>query len=352
MNITKNETKPVRFGALPDGAEVTLFTLTNANGLVCKILDYGGTITELTVPDRNGKFADVVLGHEQLKQYLDGTAYFGALVGRVANRIADGRFTLDGRAFQLAANEGPNQLHGGKRGFDRVVWHAEPFHTNGNASLRLAYTSPDGEEGYPGTLKVVAIYTLNDQNELRLDLEATTDKPTPVNLTNHTYWNLAGTGDILGHILILAADHYTPADKRLIPTGDIKPVKGTPMDFTAPAVVGSRFEQLKSDPPGYDNNYVLNTGGGRLALAARVHEPVSGRVLELLSDQPGLQFYTGNFLKSPLKGKYGVVYGRHSGLCFEPQYFPDYVNHPAFPQSILRPGQTYRQTMVCRFSAE
>jgi len=352
MNIAKNEIKSVRFGALPDGAEATLFTLANANGLVCKISDYGGIITELHVPDRNGKPADVVLGYEQLQPYLEGTAYFGALIGRVANRVARGRFTLDGQAFQLAANEGPNQLHGGKRGFDRVIWRAEPFYANGSASLRLTYTSPDGDEGYPGALKVVASYTLNDENELRLEIEATSDKPTPVNLTSHSYWNLAGIGDILGHILTIAADHYTPVDKLLIPTGEIKPVKGTPMDFTMPSGVGSRFEQLKNDPPGYDNNFVLKGGGGRLVLAARVHEPVSGRVLELLSDQPGLQFYTGNFLKGPISGKHGTVYGRHSGLCLEPQYFPDFVNHPNFPQSILRPGQTYRQTMVCRFSAE
>jgi len=352
MNITKNELKSVRFGALPGGAEATLFTLANASGVVCKILDYGGVITELHVPDRNGKLADVVLGYEQLQQYLEGSAHFGALIGRVANRIARGRFTLDGQTFQLATNDGPNQLHGGKRGFDRVIWHAEPFYANGSASLRLAYTSPDGEEGYPGTLKVVATYTLNDENELRLDIEATSDRPTPVNLTNHSYWNLAGTDDILGHILTVAADHYTPVDKLLIPTGEIKPVKGTPMDFTTPSGVGSRFEQLKNDPSGYDNNFVLKSGGGHLALAARVHEPVSGRVLELLSDQPGMQFYTGNFLKGPIKGKHGAVYGRHSGLCLEPQYFPDFINHPNFPQSILRPGQTYRQTMVCRFSAE
>jgi len=352
MNITKNEIKRGRFGTLPDGAEATLFTLANANGIVCKILDYGGIITELHVPDRHGKPVDVVLGYDQLQPYVEGTAHFGALIGRVANRIAGGRFTLDGRLFQLATNDGPNQLHGGVRGFDRVVWRAEPFFANGSASLRLTHTSPDGDEGYPGTLNVVAIYTLNDENELRLDIEATSDRPTPVNLTNHSYWNLAGTGDILGHVLTLAADRYTPVDKLLIPTGEIQPVKGTPMDFTVPAAVGSRFGQLKSDPPGYDNNFALNGGGGRLALAARVHEPVSGRVLEVLSDQPGLQFYTGNFLKGPIKGKHGVVYGRHSGLCLEPQYFPDYLNHPDFPQSILRPGQTYRQAMVCRFSAE
>ena len=352
MNNTKNEIKRVSFGTLPDGAETTIFTLANANGLVCKILDYGGIITELHVPDRTGKFADVVLGHDHLKPYLEGTAYFGALIGRFANRIASGRFKLDGQAFQLATNDGPNHLHGGKRGFDRVIWRAEPFHSNGSASLRLACSSPDGDEGYPGTLKVVAIYTLNDENELRLDIEATSDKPTPVNLTNHSYWNLAGTGDILGHVLTLAADNYTPVDKLLIPTGEIKPVKGTPMDFTSPSEVGSRFEQLKSDPVGYDHNFVLDSGGGRVAFAARVYEPAGGRVLELLSDQPGLQFYTGNFLKGPIKGKHGMVYGQHGGLCLEPQYFPDFVNQPNFSQSILRPGQTYRQSMVCRFSTE
>ena len=349
MNTAHKDIQKSHFGTTR-GVEISLYTLTNANGVICKIANYGGTITELHVPDRNGRLADVVLGYDDLKGYETGKCYFGALIGRVANRIAGSRFTLDGQSYQLPANEGPNHLHGGIPGFDKVAWNAEPVVTESGAALRLTYTSPDGDQGYPGTLKVSAVYTLTDANELRLDFEATTDKPTPVNLTNHTYWNLAGAGKILDHILTLAADRFTPTDAKLIPTGEIKSVKGTPMDFTSPHSIGSRLDQLPNNPPGYDDNFALNSGGGKLAFAARAHEPASGRVLEVWSDQPAVQLYTGNYL-SGFKGKRGAIYERYGGFCLEPQYFPDFVHHPQFAQSILRPGETYRQSMVCRFSA-
>ncbi|MDB6123288.1 MAG: mro [Pedosphaera sp.] len=338
------------FGKLPDGKEVDLYTLTNTNGLVCKIITYGAIITELHVPDRNGKLTDVILGYDTLPQLLQGGVR-GAIVGRVANRIAKGRFTLDGHTYTLAVNNGPNHLHGGNKGFDKVVWHAEPRTRRDGVSLRLTYVSPDGEEGYPGRLKVALAYTLTDKNELQMDYEAVTDKPTPVNLSNHTYWNLAGEGVVLDHLLTLAADHYTPTDNTLIPTGEIKPVKDTPFDFTSPVPVGSRFSQL-GKPPGYDNNFVLNSGGGKLAFAARVLEPKSGRVMEVWTDQPGVQLYTANHLNGSPKGKNGVAYQPYSGLCLETQDFPDAVNHTNFPSTILRPGQTYRKSTVCRFSAQ
>ncbi len=337
---------------MPDGKQVELYTLTNKSGVICKIMTYGGIITEFHVPDHGGKTVDIVLGYEALSRYLERSPYFGAIVGRVANRIAKGHFTLDGHTYTLAINNGPNSLHGGIRGFDKVVWQAEPITRDDGVSLRLTYTSPDGEEGYPGTLKATVTYTLTEKNEIRIDYEATTDKPTPVNLTNHTYWNLAGEGDILDHVATIAADHYTPVDNTLIPTGEIKPVKGTPMDFTSPTVIGSRFDQLNSKPPGYDHNFVLNSGGKEFAFAARVRDPKSGRVLEVWTDQPGVQFYTGNFMDGSLKGKHGESYGRHAAFCLETQQFPDFVNHANFPQSILKPGQTYHQSTVYRFSSQ
>ncbi|MGA2867174.1 MAG: aldose epimerase family protein [Verrucomicrobiota bacterium] len=338
------------FGKLPDGTAVELYTLKNANGLVAKITNYGTIITELHVPGRNGKLGDIVLGFDNLPQYLKGHPYFGCTVGRVANRIAKGRFTLDGKVYTLALNNRPNHLHGGLKGFDKVLWQAQP--QPGAGAVKFAYTSPAGQEGYPGTLAVTVTMSLTDANELRIDYTATTDHPTPVNLTNHSYFNLAGQGDVLAHELMLAADHYTPANAELIPTGQIKPVKGTPMDFTRPQPIGARFSQLSGYPVGYDNNFVLNGGGKTLALAARLYEPKSGRVMELSTTAPGLQLYTANFLDGSLTGKYGIVYRRHSALCLETQHFPNSVNQVKFPSIILRPGQTYRHTTVHKFAVQ
>lgn len=337
------------YGKLADGTEIELYTMTNAKGMVCKVITYGAIITELHVPDRQGRLGDVVLGFDRLEKYLAGHPYFGAAIGRVANRIAKGRFTLDGREYILAQNNGPNHLHGGLKGFDKVVWKAEIVPAKDGVAVKFTYLSPDGEEGYPGNLTVTMIYTLTDKNELRIDYTATTDKATIVNLTNHSYFNLAGEGDILGHIVTLKADRFTPVDDTLIPTGEIKKVKGTPMDFTKPMPIGSRIDQLTNDPRGYDHNYVLNSGGKKLALAARVEEPKTGRVMEILTTEPGLQFYTGNFLDGTLTGKYGIVYKKHYGFCMECDHFPDSINHPKFPSIVLRPGQIYKQTTIHRF---
>lgn len=335
------------FGKLADGTPVSLFTLTNGGGLVAKITNYGAIITELHVPDRAGNLGDIVWGFDNIGQYLKAHPYFGATVGRVANRIAKGKFTLEGKTYRLAVNNGPNHLHGGLKGFDKVVWKAE---SQGAASVKFTYTSPDGEEGYPGTVGVIVLMTLTEKNELTLEYTATTDQPTPVNLTNHSYFNLAGSGDILSHELMMAADHFTPKDENSIPTGEIKAVKGTPMDFTKPHAIGSRFAQLAEKPVGYDHNYVLNGGGKSLSLTARVFEPRTGRVLEVSTTEPGVQLYTSNYLDGSLTGKGGVVYRQHSAFCLETQHFPDSVNHPNFPSTILRPGQTYRQTTVHKFS--
>src|ERR1051325_1809552 len=358
----KETVKQSRFGSMPDGQPVALYTLTNANGLVAKVADYGTIVTELHVPDRMGQLSDIVLGFDNLAQYLKGHPYFGATVGRVASRIRNATFTLEGQTYQLATTNGPNHLHGGRKGCDKVVWRAEP---QSDAAVRFNYTSADGEEGYPGKLDVTVTMTLSDANELSIDYSATTDKPTPVNLTNHSYFNLAGTGDVLSHELMLAADYYTPTDASLIPTGEICPVKGTPLDFTTPRRIGSRFAELKAEPIGNDNNFVINRPDAAagaaaippsgsalrsLALAARVYEPQSGRVMEVLTTEPAVQLYTSNFLNGSLTGKGGVVYRQHSALCLETQHFPDSVNHPNFPSIILRPGQTYRQTTVHRFS--
>ncbi len=337
------------FGQLADGTAVDLYTLTNAHGLVAKVSTYGTILTELHVPDRQGKLGDVVLGFDNLAQYLKGHPYFGATVGRVANRIAKGTFSLDGKTYKLAINNGPNALHGGLKGFDKKVWKSEP---KSGAAVTFTYVSVDGEEGYPGTLKVTVTMALTDADELSIEYTATADQATPINLTNHSYFNLAGAGDVLGHELMLAADAYTPVDAALIPTGEITPVSGTPLDFTSPASIGARFSQLQTNPVGYDNNFVLRSGGKALTLAARVREPGTGRVLEVSTTEPGIQLYTANFLDSSLKGKGGVVYGRHSAFCLEAQHFPDSVNQPNFPSVILRPGQTYRQTTLHRFTVQ
>jgi aldose 1-epimerase len=350
----KASVRKMDFGKTPDGTPVELYVLTNANGLKAKVMTYGATLTELDVPDRDGQLGDVVLGFDDLEGYLKGHPFFGSTVGRVANRIAKGKFTLDGKEYKLAVNNGPNSLHGGRKGFDKVVWKAEPVQKPDAAAVKFSFHSRDGEEGYPGNLDATVTYTLTNDNELRLDYTATTDKATPVNLTNHTYFNLAGIkdGNMLGHELMLEADKYTPTDDTLIPTGEIKPVRDTPLDFTTPHTIGSRIARLKGDPGGYDHNFVLGGGGKKLALAARVREPKTGRVMEMYTTEPGVQFYTGNFLDGKLKGKGGVVYAKHQAFCLEAQHFPDSVNHANFPSMILRPGKTYTQTTVYKFSAK
>jgi aldose 1-epimerase len=342
------------YGRTPEGAAVDLFTLTNRNGMVVKIINYGAIVTELHVPDRQGNNGDVVLGFNTLEGYLSDHPYFGGIIGRYANRIAGGRFTLDGKEYRLATNDGPNHLHGGVKGFDKVVWKAESSQSEAGPAVAFSYVSPDGEEGYPGTLSTKVTYTLTAENELRIDYLATTDKPTPVNLTNHSYFNLAGegSGDILAHELMLAADRFTPVDDTLIPTGELKDVTGTPMDFRKMTPVGARIDEVPGPAPGgYDHNYVLTRSGDGLELAARVYEPKTGRVMEVLTTEPGIQLYTGNFLDGTLKGKRGVAYAKHFGFCLETQHFPDSVNQPAFPSAILRPGETYRTTTVYRFSS-
>ncbi len=349
--MAQSERRP--FGKTPDGTEVGLYVLKNENGMTAKIMTYGATLIELDVPDRNGKFADVVLGFDTLDGYLAGHPFFGSTVGRVANRIAKGKFTLDGKDYKLATNNGPNHLHGGLKGFDKVVWKETGWgEAPGEPLIRLSYISKDGEEGYPGTLKAEVTYTLTAKNELRIDYKATTDKATPVNLTNHSYFNLAGqgAGDILGHELVINADKYTPADDTLIPTGEIKSVKDTPLDFTKLTPLGKHIGEIKADPVGYDHNFVLWSMGKKLDLAARVVEPKSGRVMEVLTTEPGVQLYTGNFLDGKLKGKGGAVYKKHTGFCLETQHFPDSVNQPKFPSVILKPGETYQTTTVYRFS--
>ena len=340
------------FGTLEDGTEVDIYTLTNSNGLVARITTYGAMVTELHVPDRNGNLADVVLGFDNLDAYLAGHPYFGCTTGRVANRVAKGKFSLDGSEYTLATNNGPNHLHGGDVGLDKRVWNAEPVASADRPSVKFTYTSPDGEEGYPGTLSIAVTYTLTNDDELRVDYEATTDKATPVNLTNHSYFNLAGegSGPILDHELTIVAAHYTPVDDTGIPTGEIAPVAGTVMDFTSPVAIGARIDQLAGDPGGYDHNYVLDNQDGDLALAATLHEPTSGRVLEVRTTEPGIQLYTGNYLDGTLTGKSGKVYGKRHAVCLETQHYPDSVNQPNFPSTILRPGETYRTTTVHRFS--
>jgi aldose 1-epimerase len=345
------------FGAQPGGTAVELFTLTNASGIEVRAMTYGGTIVSLRTPDRDGHLGDIVLGYEQLDGYLKTSPYFGCIVGRYANRIAKGRFTLDGKESKLATNDGPNHLHGGLKGWDKVVWRAEPFHNTQGVGVVFSRTSPDGEEGYPGAVAVRVTYTLTDADELRVDYDATTDKPTPINLTQHSYFNLAGegSGDVLGHVLAVDADQYTPIDATLIPTGEIAPVEGTPLDFRTPTAIGARInadnEQLRRSR-GYDHNFVLRRQGGGLAHAARVLEPGTGRTLDISTTEPGIQFYSGNFLDGSITGKAGHTYAHRTGFCLETQHFPDSPNHASFPSTILRPGARYQSTTVFRFGVE
>lgn len=340
------------FGFTPDGTPVEIYTLRNVNGVEAHILNYGGIIQSLKVPDKNGKLGDVVLGYDSLASYETNSPYFGALIGRYGNRIAKGHFNLNGIGYTLATNNGVNSLHGGVKGFDKVVWHATPGRSTQGATLELTYTSHDGEEGFPGTLKVTALYTLAADNALRLDYTATTDKDTVVNLTQHSYFNLAGHGDILGHVVYLNADQFTPVDATLIPTGELKPVAGSPFDFRQPTAIGARIgqanEQLKFGK-GYDHNWVINHPMGELGLDARVTEPTTGRVLEVWSTEPGLQFYSGNFLDGSNVGKGGRVYEFRNGFCMEPQHYPDSPNHDNFPSVVLHPGETYHNTIVYKF---
>jgi len=341
------------FGKTRDGVAVSVYTLTNKNGLTARITNYGGRVVSLMTPDRNGKMADVVLGFDSLDGYLQNPGpFFGALIGRYGNRIGHARFTLDGRVYQVDRNDGENSLHGGARGFDKRVWTPLELSDGG---LELTYLSADGEEGYPGKLRATVTYRLTDANELRVDYAASTDKDTVINLTNHSYFNLkgAGTGDILDHRVMLNADRFTPVDAGLIPTGELRAVAGSPFDFRSATAIGARIEandeQIKIGK-GYDHNWMLNRGGDGLELAARVEEPSTGRILEARTTQPGVQFYTGNFLDGTIKGKGGKVYGRRSGFCLETQHFPDSPNKPGFPTTELKPGQKYQSTTVFRFA--
>jgi len=336
------------FGNMSDGAEIALFTLTNSQGIKAKIITYGAILVSLEVPDREGNLADVTLGYDSLAGYLETSPYFGAVVGRFGNRIAKGRFSLNGEEYSLATNNGENHLHGGIKGFDKVVWDAEIVRQENAVGVKLSYLSPDGEEGYPGNLTCTLVYTLTEANELKFTYEATTDKATPLNLTQHSYWCLSGQGkgDILGHELLLHADRYTPVDEGLIPTGELREVADSAFDFTSPHAIGERIADV---PGGYDHNYVLSGGGGTLELAARVYEPGSGRVMEIFTDQPGIQFYTGNFLDGTITGKDGKSYLKHSGFCLETQHFPDSPNQPDFPSTILKPGETYQTQTVHKF---
>ncbi len=345
------------FGKTLDGREVFVTTLKNRTGIEARITNYGGIILSLLVPDRTGKTEDVVLGYESLRDYLKETPYFGALIGRYGNRIGKGKFTLNGVEYSLATNDGPNHLHGGLKGFDKVVWEVNEQASVPGRSLVLTYRSKDGEEGYPGNLDVKVVYALNDSNELKIQYEAKTDKPTVVNLTNHSYFNLegAGKGDILAHELFIDADRFTPVGPGLITTGEIRPVRGTPMDFTTPTAIGARireeYEQLKLGG-GYDHNWVLNRHDAGLVLAARVYEKSSGRVMEVLTTEPGLQFYSGNFLNGTNIGKGSRAYEYRFGFCLETQHFPDSPNRPEFPSTVLNPGQLYSTSTVYRFSVK
>lgn len=345
------------FGKTRSGAFIDVYTLSNPHGIEVRTITYGGIITSLSVPDKDGKIDDIVLGLEALDGYLAGHPYLGAIIGRYGNRIGRAKFTLDGVEYTLAANNGANHLHGGLKGFDKVVWQAESLKTEAGDGVVFKYTSPDGEENYPGTLAAQVTYTLTHRDELIFDYYATTDKPTPVNLTQHTYFNLAGGGkrDILAHELMLNADRFTPVDETLIPTGEIRSVAGTPLDFRQPTAIGARIDQKDEQLTfghGYDHNFVLNRKDEEPSLAARVYEPTTGRVLEVYTTEPGVQFYSGNFLNGSVTGKRGCVYNRRDGFCLETQHFPDSPNKPNFPSTILRPGEVYKSRTICKFSVK
>jgi aldose 1-epimerase len=346
MSIQKSS-----FGKTAEGAEAHLFTCTNKNGLVLKLTEYGASVVALEAPDRNGKLANVNLGFDNVTGYEGKHPFYGATVGRYANRIAKGKFTLDGKEYTLAANNGVNHLHGGNKGFNRVMWKAEEVKNDKEAGVRFTYASRDGEEGYPGNLKATVTYTLTNNDELKMEYTATSDKPTVVNLTNHNYWNLGGafTGTIRDHVLMIAADKYLPVDDTLIPTGDLASVEGTPLDFRSPKAIGKDIDKMKGDPIGYDHCFVLRNQDGDLALAARVKDPDTGRVMEVYTTQPGIQLYTGNFLTGaePERGA-----KQHEAFCLETQHFPDSPNQKSFPSAVLRPGETYKQTTVHKFFAE
>lgn len=341
------------FGKLPDGTEIESYTLHNTQGASAKVITYGATLTELYVPDRHGKMGDVVLGFDNLEGYLGQHPFFGGTIGRYANRIAKGKFTLDGKEYQLALNNGPNSLHGGQLGFNRRVWKAEALQEKNGAAVRFSYLSKDGEENYPGNLRVNVTYTLTNTNELKIEYAADTDKDTVLNLTNHSYFNLSGTdtGTILKYILYLNADKYTPVDSTLIPTGAIDSVVGTPLDFLKPTAIGARIAELK-EIGGYDHNFVLNGKAGTMRLAAKVTDPESGREMEVLTTQPGIQFYSSIGLNGSIKGKGGVAYEKFGAICLETQHFPDSPNHPDFPSTELKPGQHFRSETIYKFSAE
>ncbi len=339
------------FGRTASGRDVDLYTCCNGNGMVVKVISLGATLVEVQAPDRHGHLANINLGFQRLADYEQRHPYFGSTVGRFANRIAHGVFSLDGTTYRLAVNNGPNHLHGGEIGFDRVVWEGQLVSSADAAGVRLTYTSIDREEGYPGTLEVTVTYLLTEHNELRIDYEATCDQPTLINLTNHAYWNLAGAGNgtIHDHQLTVAADQYLPVDQHLIPTGELRDVKGTPLDFTSPTRIGDRIESVGNNPHGYDHCFVLRGQGGLLRSAARVVEPQTGRVMEVLTTQPGMQLYTANFLDgSSMCGGFH----RYAALCLETQHFPDSPNQPHFPNATLRPGQQFRETTVHRFGTD
>lgn len=342
------------FGKLPDNREVLQYTLTNRAGMSAQVINYGATITSLRVPDRSGKMDDVVLGYDSVQGYMDGTSYFGAIVGRYGNRIGKGQFQLDGKQYQVTVNDGENHLHGGKIGFNKVLWQSKLLSPS---SVELQYVSKDGEEGYPGAVTLKVTYTLTDKNELRIDYEGTTDKPTILNPTQHSYFNLSGsfTNTILDHVLTIEADRFTPVDKGLIPTGQLAEIANTPFDFRAPTAIGARIndpvEQMALGK-GYDHNWVLRGDAGQLRKAVELYEPKSGRLMTMFTDQPGVQFYSGNFLDGAAHGKNGVAYQHRTGLCLEAQAYPDTPNKPQFPSVTLKPGQVYRQTTVYQFSTK